>query len=215
MSATLLCSAYMPPIHFFTAMARSGEVVIEQYDSYSKQTWRNRCMIAVESGVQSLTVPVVRGNSKQLMRDVRISDHGNWRRLHWNALKTAYMNSPFFIYYTDDLYPFFERRWEFLIDFNTEITEKILELIDIKVNIRLTDRYLKLPDMVDLRHFIDPSVSPRQSVGEYWQVFKSENGFIGGLSILDLLFNTGPEAKLLLTDAGNDIKAGAPDMPVP
>jgi len=201
MSATLLCSAYMPPIHFFTAMARSGEVVIEQYDSYSKQTWRNRCMIAVDSGVQSLTVPVVKGNSKQLMRDVRISDHGNWRRLHWNALKTAYMNSPFFIYYTDDLYPFFERRWEFLIDFNTEITEKILELIDIKANIRLTDRYLKLPDMVDLRHLIDPSVTPRQSVGEYWQVFKSENGFIGGLSILDLLFNTGPEAKLLLTAA--------------
>jgi hypothetical protein len=112
------------------------------------------------------------------------------------------MNSPFFIYYTDDLYPFFERRWEFLIDFNTEITEKILELIDIKANIRLTDRYLKLPDMVDLRHLIDPSVTPRQSVGEYWQVFKSENGFIGGLSILDLLFNTGPEAKLLLTAAG-------------
>ena len=143
----LLSSAYLPPISFFTAMLESGgEVFIEQFDSYHKQTFRNRALIATSSGVQSLTIPVVKSEGgKMLMKDVRISDHGEWRHLHWNALETAYMNSPFFIYYQDDLRPFYEKRYEFLLDFNMELTQTIADLIGMKCRFKRTDEFVAEP----------------------------------------------------------------------
>ena len=202
MTEPLLCSAYMPPIHFFTAMANSGEVVIEQYDSYCKQTWRNRCLIASESGPLALTVPVQKIQPGQVMKDVRISDHGEWRRNHWNALESCYMNTPFFLYYMDDLRPFYEKRWEFLIDYNTEITLKLIELTGIGCRIRLTDRYDKVTTYLDLRTLAEPSVKPEVTVKPYWQVFRKKNGFVEGLSVIDLLFNMGPETRMFLREAG-------------
>ena len=139
MDNTLLCSAYLPPVNFFTVIKSGGDVLIEQYDNYCKQTYRNRCRIATAGGIQTLTIPVVKSDSpKQLMKDVRISDHGDWRRQHWNALESAYMNSPFFMYYQDDFRPFYERRIEFLIDFNTQLTELILKLAGMDTKIKLT-----------------------------------------------------------------------------
>ena len=91
--------------------------------------------------MQALTVPVERNSqlstlNSQLIKNVRISDHGNWRHLHWNAIISAYGESPFFEYYQDDIRPFFEKKWEFLLDFNEAIREKMCELLDIqpKVN---------------------------------------------------------------------------------
>jgi hypothetical protein len=102
--------------------------MIEQHDNFIKQTYRNRCVIPTTNGLQSLSIPVTTiadaPISKTSMKDIRISDHGNWRHVHWNALSSAYGESPFFEYYQDDIRPFFERRWEFLIDFNMEITAK-------------------------------------------------------------------------------------------
>ena len=212
MTQPLLCSAYMPPIHFFTAICHSGEVFIEQYDSYCKQTWRNRCLIASESGPLALTVPVVKPLPGQVMKDIRISDHGEWRRNHWNALESCYMNSPFFLYYMDDLRPFYERRWEFLIDYNTEITLKLIELTGLKTKLRLTDTYNKVSQYPDLRYLVEPSAKPSERIKPYWQVFQSKNGFMEGLSILDLLFNMGPETRQLLKSAGPVI---GQDMPEP
>lgn len=191
----------MPPIQFFTAMSHSGEVLVEQHDSYRKQTYRNRCVIASAQGPLNLTVPVENGNRPgQPMKDVRISDHGNWRHLHWNALESAYMNSPFFMYYQDDLRPFFEKRWDYLIDFNTEITQTLIDLCHIKASLTLTGSYQKEypAPYIDFRQFIDPSVKPHGGTAPYWQVFRQKHGFIPNLSILDLLFNMGPELPLYL-----------------
>lgn len=212
MTQPLLSSAYMPPIHFFTAMASSGEVFIEQYDSYCKQTWRNRCLIASESGRLALTVPVVKPSPGQVMKDVRISDHGEWRRNHWNALESCYMNSPFFLYYMDDLRPFYDRRWEFLIDYNTEITLKLIELTGIRTKVRLTESYDKVTPYKDLRALAEPSAEPAERVRPYWQVFRQKNGFMEGLSVLDLLFNMGPETRLILKSAE---PADSADMQAP
>ena len=198
MDNTLLCSAYLPPVNFFTAIKSGGDVLIEQYDNYCKQTYRNRCRIATAGGVQTLTIPVVKSDSpKQLMKDVRISDHGDWRRQHWNALESAYMNSPFFMYYQDDFRPFYERRIEFLIDFNTELTELILKLAGMDKMIKLTESYSRpTPGINDLRQLIDPQqTSPNRP---YWQVFKQKYGFQPNLSAVDLLFNMGPEFPLYL-----------------
>jgi len=195
METTLLCSAYLPPISFFTAINSGGDVLIEQYDNYCKQTYRNRCRIATSAGIQTLTIPVVKSDTpKQLMKDVRISDHGEWRHQHWNALESAYMNSPFFMYYQDDFRPFYEKRYEFLIDFNTELTLLIMELAGIKKELRLTQSYMhKSEDVIDLRPLVEPGVQEPVNPQIYWQVFKQKYGFQANLSAVDLLFNMGPE----------------------
>lgn len=195
MQTVLLTSAYLPPVSFFTAIKNGGDVLIEQYDNYCKQTYRNRCRIATSSGVQTLTVPVIKSSSpKQLMKDVRISDHGEWRHQHWNALASAYMNSPFFMYYQDDFQPFYEKRYDFLIDFNTELTLLIMKLAGINKEIRLTESYGKKDEnILDLRSLAEPGTNEPANQPPYWQVFKEKHGFLANLSAVDLLFNMGPE----------------------
>lgn len=200
MNTILLCSAYLPPVSFFTAINSGGDVLIEQYDNYCKQTYRNRCRIATAGGIQTLTIPVVKSDSpKQLLKDVRISDHGDWRRQHWNALESAYMNSPFFMYYQDDFRPFYEKRYEFLIDFNTELTLRIMELAGISKELKLTDTYMRKSDEItDLRSLVEPGMQEPANPRTYWQVFKQKHGFLANLSAVDLLFNMGPEFPLFL-----------------
>ena len=140
-------------------------------------------VIATANGVQNLTVPVEHGGSR-LIRDIRISNHGSWRRVHWNALQSAYSESPFFEYYADDLRPFFEQNYEFLYDYNYEIMQKMCELLDIHPHVEHTSEFS--PSLIP--H--PSSFSPRP----YYQVFAHKHGFLPNLSILDLLFNMGSEA---------------------
>ena len=204
MTTALLSSAYCAPIQWYQKLNRYDAVVVEQYDNFLKQTYRNRCLIATANGTQTLTIPVEKGDSdKCLMRDVRISDHGNWRRLHWNALATAYGDSPFFDYYVDDLRPFYEQRFAFLLDFNMQMTAKLCELLDITPNISLSEEYVKDVEsgVDDFREVIRPK-HPMPDADfipkPYYQVYAQRHGFIPNLSILDLLFNMGNEALFYL-----------------
>ena len=205
----LLSTTYFGPIQWYQKLHRADEVWIERYESFQKQTYRNRCVIATTQGTQALTVPVERGHLSPLssLKDIRISDHGNWRHLHWNALQSAYGDSPFFMYYEDDLRPFFEQRWDYLFDFNEAIREKICELLDIHPVVHYTESFinpssltsylLPLTSLHDFREAItpkhpapDPDFTPRR----YYQVYEAKHGFQPNLSILDLLFNMGPES---------------------
>lgn len=216
----LVTTTYFGPIQWYQKLNRYKTCYIERYDNFVKQTYRNRCVIATANGTQKLTIPVEGTDEKGgkiLDRDIRISDHGNWRHLHWNALSSAYGESPFFEFYADDLRPFFERRWTYLYDFNWEITLKICELLDIQPDIHPTTDYLpeeksdesgnlsflRSDGTADFRSAIrpkhplpDPSFEPQP----YYQVFrqKKEQAFMPNLSILDLLFNEGNEAVLYL-----------------
>ena len=193
----LLSTTYFGPVQWYQKLHRADEAWIERHETFQKQTFRNRCMIATTQGVQALTVPVERPSaSLSTIKDVRVSDHGDWRRLHWNALRSAYGESPFFEYYEDDLRPFFERRWAFLFDFNEEIRQKICELIDIQPQVRYTNDYIKEANN-DFREAIQPKhpapdtdFLPRS----YYQVYRQKHGFLPNLSILDLLLNMGPES---------------------
>lgn len=204
MTISLLSSAYCAPIQWFQKLNRYDAVVIEQHDNFLKQTFRNRCVIATANGTQTLTIPVEKSDGdKCLMRDIRISDHGNWRRLHWNALATAYGDSPFFDYYADDLRPFYEQRFAFLLDFNMQMTAKLCELLDITPNISLSEEYVKDVEssVDDFREVIRPK-HPMPDADfipkPYYQVYAQRHGFIPNLSILDLLFNMGNEALFYL-----------------
>ncbi len=204
----ILSSTYFGPVQWYQKLAHGDLCLIERHDHFMKQTYRNRCVIATTQGPQALTVPVESPQGLRIdkteMQDVRISDHGSWRHLHWQALQSAYGESPFFEYYADDILPFFERKWELLFDFNLAITYKMCELLDIEPHIELTNEYVNVCDdaaTVDCRDVIrpkhplpDPSFVPRP----YYQVYKQKFGFLPNLSILDLLFNEGNEAVLYL-----------------
>jgi len=203
MNTAILSSTYFGPVQWYQKLNRYDHVLLDGYEHFVKQSYRSRCLIASTQGVQALTVPIERTEAlKSPMKDIRISDHGNWRHLHWNALMSAYGDSPFFEYYVDDLLPFFEKRWDFLYDFNLEITQKMCELLDIQPNIESTDHYMEKGEgQDDFREAIRPKhplpdedFNPKR----YYQVFEQKHGFIENLSILDLLFNMGNESVLYL-----------------
>ena len=128
----LLSTTYFGPVQWYQKLYRADAVIIDPDEPFLKQTYRNRCYIAAANGVQALTVPVEQPGNHCPVRDVRISDHGDWRRVHWNAIASAYGESPFFEYYQDDLRPFFERRWTFLYDFNEAIRQTVSTLLDLQ-----------------------------------------------------------------------------------
>ena len=136
----LLSSTYFGPVQWYQKLNRYDECLIERHESFIKQTYRNRMIIPTTNGPLSLTIPTNHDTS-MAMKDIRISDHANWRHVHWNALLSAYGESPFFEYYQDDIRPFYEKKYEFLFDFNMEITEKMIELLDIRPKISVTDKY--------------------------------------------------------------------------
>lgn len=201
---SLLATTYFGPVQWYQKLNQSDRCLIECHDHFIKQTYRNRCVIATTNGLQALTVPIERFEGAHCaMLNIRISDHGSWRHLHWNALQSAYGESPFFEFYADDIRPFFERRWDFLVDFNMEITQKMCELLDIQPHITLTDAYVSAEDVgiTDYRDVIrpkNPLPDDRFQPRRYYQVYERKHGFQPNLSILDLLFNEGPEAVLYL-----------------
>ena len=210
MKEVLLSTTYFGPIQWYQKLYRAEEVFIERCESFQKQTYRNRCLIATTNGLQALTIPVVRDQSNRLsdtnqdqepvslIHSIRISDHGNWRHLHWNALKSAYGESPFFDYYQDDIRPFFEQRWDYLFDFNEAIREKMCELLDIQPKVSYTEEFAStVNNITDFRSSINPKhpePDPDFTPKRYYQVYEQKHGFLPNLSILDLLFNMGPES---------------------
>ena len=207
MTTALLQTTYFGPVQWYQKLRRYDRCLIEQHDSFHKQTYRNRCVIATANGLQALTVPVE--HPTPITRDLRISDHNQWRRVHWNALQSAYSESPFFDYYADDLRPFFERRYTFLLDFNEEIRQTVCQLLDIHPHVEYTTAYhpslpithCPTPLTSDFREVISakhPQPDPDFEAKRYWQVFQHKHGFLPNLSILDLLFCMGPEAVFYL-----------------
>jgi len=195
----LLTTTYFGPVGWYHHLYRADRVLLEACESYLKQTYRNRCVIATTNGPQTLTVPVEHGGSR-FIRDIRISNHGSWRRVHWNALQSAYNESPFFDYYADDLRPFFEKDYEFLYDYNLEIVHTVCELLDIHPHIEETTAWKEgqegawSKETSAKRLSTDGAQEEDFVVRPYWQVFDRKHGFLPNLSILDLLFCKGPEA---------------------
>lgn len=190
--------AYLPPIAYFSVLERFSNVLIEQWDSYHKQTYRNRCRILGANGVLDLVIPVVKDSGKKtLVRDVKIDYSTRWQANHWRSLFSAYNSSPFFEYYADDFIGFYEKKWDFLIDFNMNILNLIVELIGIEKNFKLTDSFCKSYDSAfDLRFSLSPKEFNFQDIlptgfKSYHQTFNEKFGFIENLSIVDLLFNEG------------------------
>ena len=201
----LLPTAYLAPISYYCQLYRNEHILIEQHEHYQKQTYRNRCIIAAPHGPQALTIPVVRQDpSHNEIKDILISDHGNWQHLHWQAFVTAYTASPFFEYYADDFRPFYERPWKYLLDFNETLRHTVCELIDLQPETNLTSEFKATHDAEDFRLLFTPkrqTPPPHFEPKKYYQVFGHRHGFLPDLSIVDLLFNMGPESLTVIRDS--------------
>jgi hypothetical protein len=200
----LLSSAYLGPIQYFTKLISYPVIYIEYCESYLKQSYRNRTVIVTANGPLQLSLPVADGpRAKGPIRDLKLSYDQPWQQIHWRGISSAYNNSPFFEYYADDLAPFFhEKKWKFLFDFNAEIQTAILKAINLKVTIQYTTDYIlqgEVPEtLADFRYSIHPKhqkQDPDQHFHPtlYTQVFHEKWGFVPNLSIIDLLFNEGPQ----------------------
>ena len=205
MESVLTHPLYLAPVPLYVHLYAADRFVIDDVSPFVKQTYRSRAAIAAESGAQQLTIPVVHDGGRVAMRDVRISEHGNWRHQHWNAIVSAYRKSPFFEYYADDFAHFYEEKDGFLMDFNLRLHGVVSELLGLERGVEfLSARDVDAAAVSDLRNIAEPKVlASMRGVSElpYYQVFAQRNGFIPSLSIVDLLFNTGPEGLLLLRDS--------------
>lgn len=236
----LLTSAYLAPVHYYAKLYAADYVVEERHDHYVKQTYRNRCVIAGPDGPQALTVPVEKRPSPHTPTcDIRLSDHGNWRHLHWQALVSAYERSPFFEDYADDLRPCYEHRYDYLVDFNDALRRAVCEALELTTPVVTADGYVGSPGqavaavaghlpcgarsldpaccrVADFRERIRPktplSADETFVPQPYYQVFRERHGFLPGLSVADLLFNMGSEARLVLR--GSSVPART-QMPSP
>lgn len=201
----LLSSCYLAPIDYYALLDRSGYATIEIGNNYQKQTYQNRCHIAGANGMLTLSIPVMKpAKEEATMRDIRIADHGNWQHLHWNAIVSAYRSTPFFQYYEDEFRPLYEKKKRYLHDFNEELRLLVCRLIGIETEAIITDTYTtdSPTGIFDSREIIHPKRSSPFQTPRYYQVFANKNGFIPGLSIIDLLFNMGNESGLILRQVG-------------
>ena len=201
MKTPLLSTAYLPPFEYVQKCIQ-GAVRIEACEHYIKQSYRNRTLIATANGVQSLSIPVVHLSSKMPIRDVRIDYATPWQRLHWKSIDTAYSGSPYFLYFQDYLKPFYEKRYDFLFDYNLELTLVILKLFGCDFHPQMTEEfvadYTSQDEVEDLRNAIHPKRRQEASYPfshkTYTQIFEDRLGFVPNLSIIDYLFNEGIEA---------------------
>ena len=203
METVLSHSLYLAPVPLYAQLYTADALVVDDVSPFVKQTYRSRAVIAAESGAQQLTIPVIHDGGRVAMRDVRISEHGNWRHQHWNAMVSAYRKSPFFEYYADDFAHFYEERDGFLLDFNLRLHAVVSELLGLERNVRLMSDEA-VGGVVDLRRIAEPKALESVegiALQPYYQVFAGRNGFLPALSIVDLLFNMGPEGLLVLRDS--------------
>ena len=185
-----LPTAYLAPISYYRTLLHAQEPVeVEQWESFPKQTYRNRCRIAGTNGVQTLSIPVGKCESKQYTKDVRITYQSKWQHQHWMALVSAYQHTPYFMYYEDRFRPFYEKEYTYLIDYNEALNEVILGLLNRSTTLpRTTDWQGQ-----DLEQYWETDNSK-----PYYQIFADKQGYTNNLSIVDLLFNMGSEAILYL-----------------
>lgn len=195
----LLPSTYLGPVSYFAHIMQPDNVILDLHEHYIKQTYRNRCRILSANGVLNLIIPVIKVNGNHTrVQDVVIDYSEKWQINHWRAIESAYNNAPFFLYYREELEPIYRKTFRLLAELNSALLKTIMMLIGLEKEIAFADAYVQVKDQgdADLRG----GFSPKQQYSPvnfpaYSQVFSERSGFQPDLSIVDLLFNLGPDTK--------------------
>ena len=192
----LFSSYYFAPIEYYYQLTQYNAIYKDFHEHFIKQTYRNRCYILSPNGIQHLTIPLVNVQKKKATKDVKISYEENWQKIHWKSFEAAYRRSPFFEYYENEFYATFNRKEIFLIDFNEKLEEKIRHLIGLHIDIIETEVYTKSNNETDdYRSILSPKTTHSLlTYPDYIQVFSDRHDFKENLSIIDLLFNEGPNS---------------------
>ena len=192
MSTVLLSTAYLPNINYLSQVLKHDVVVLEKHEHFVKQTYRNRCEILTSNGKLSLSIPLVKQADKELITDKKISYAEDWQKQHWRAITSAYKNSPYFEFFEDELKKFYENKFEYLFDYNTQLLQTILHILRVEKQIEFTNEFeLNPTDCIDLRALSDLNNSYDFISKSYYQVFAGKKGFIPNLSCIDAMFNIG------------------------
>ncbi len=193
----------MPCLDFFVGMLTHDEVLIEAHEQYQKQSYRNRCYVLTANKIDCLTVPVAGSTNHQPIREVRIDNSVDWQKRHQRCLQSAYTKAPFFEYYAPDFEAVYRREWTFLFDLSLEMLTICRQLLGIKTPLKLTEWYQREPPIgvFDARSMMNSRSWAETQLfycpEPYIQNFGPQ--FVPNLSILDLLFCAGPEAKSYLS----------------
>jgi hypothetical protein len=190
---------YLPPVEYFVRLnTYKPDILIEREEHFPKQTYRNRANIYSPEGILTLVVPVIKGSKNHTkIKDVKISYDFDWQRLHWQSLGACYRRSAYFEYYEDDFAAFYQKQKQipFLFDYNEQLLQMLLKLTKIKTGISFTDEYhAEYSSIPDFRNTIHPKKETELEQKTYFQVFEERKGFLKNLSIVDLLFNQGPQS---------------------
>lgn len=203
----LLSTAYLGNIQYFSKILSNDKCVIEQHESYVKQSYRNRCEILSANGVITLTIPIVKQSSQQrLIKDSMIEYVMSWQKQHWKSIESAYRNSPYFEYFEDIFAPIYQHKERFLIDFNMKLMQSVLMCMEVdNADYVLSECYMMTEnsDTKDFRNRISPKGTLQREddsfeINPYYQVFSDKMPFVPNLSIIDLLFCEGLNAKNLI-----------------
>lgn len=195
--SSLFSTAYFPPVSYVAALLQSNSIVVEQYETFPKQTYRNRTVVATANGLLALTVPVVRTNGNHTYtKDMAICYNENWALKHWRAIESAYNSSPYFLYYKDEVEVILNKQHATLIELNMDILAFVVKKLKTKKDILLSDDYVSIigKETTDYRNIFSPKNKEAIQLPPYDQVFGDRFGFQSDISILDLLFNLGPDS---------------------
>ncbi|MCF1422227.1 WbqC family protein [Mangrovimonas futianensis] len=193
----LLHPTYFPTIAHFAAMVQADKVLWEMEDNFEKQTLRSRTYIYAANGPLLLNIPVWHSQKerKKYKSVQMVMDQENWQLNHWKSLQSAYQTSPFFEFYEDELKPLFFEKVDNLMDFNFKCIDTVCDCLQLDLDFQKTESYDKSPiDVLDFRLLVNVKHKFSNALEHYTQVFESKHGFIENLSILDLLFNEGPNS---------------------
>lgn len=207
--SAVFSTAYLPPIEYFINAVKYKNIYLEYYENFTKQTYRNRFSVYNSNGQLNLSIPVIKINGNHtLIKDIKISYDIPWQQIHWKSLFSAYNASPYFQYYKYDFEGFYNKKFDSLFDFNLKLLKFIFKLLDIEINIFFTEKFEKnYNDIIDFRYITNPKLKRKKNLmQEYPQVFDNKYGFIQNLSIIDLLFNEGPNAINYLQQEGERLK---------
>ena len=189
----LLPIFYLPPISWFAVFLKEeNEIVLEQYENFPKQTYRNRTNIYGANGRLSLIIPI-NHSGERVMKEIKVSHRENWQKLHWKSIKTAYQSSPYFEFYEDKLQKIFEFESDSLIQFNLNALKIVLDILKTEKAYSLNIEYVKIPLEENYREKFSAKKESEIEMEEYYQTFTDKMGFMKDLSILDLICNKGPE----------------------
>jgi len=189
------------PIMQYVVMANAENIVFEMEDNFQKQTYRNRYEIYGANGKQILTVPVIYSQKGERLKtkEIKIDHRDNWHKLHIRSLQSAYRSSPFYEFYEDEILPIYYKKHQYLIDFNLDSFEIIGDCLQVDLHYQKTVDYEKNIDLnQDFRSLANAKSNKNFQLQKYTQVFDDKHGFKSNLSILDLLFNEGPNALMYL-----------------